>query len=531
MNKNLLVSWLMLVGSAVAAPPEDPVMTDWLTRDQSGIARIFMVGGATLRGESTAQATALAEYKSAQTLPGQSKTYLSTRLLFEFDCKFGTQRLQSIAHYTDLGGGGEMIASGKSSAPLWKRLDAGNPAEMSWRAACQEGKGEAFTQAYSLGAGSEWRDLYRKGMDHYLRAEYEPALAAAQKAFDLARKTVGADHPDVATSVELMALALEAQGKYTKAELYYLASIGITEKWLGPQHLDLAERICNLANFYIVNGDPRKAEAPVKRCVAIQEAGAPDPVDLVPGLSNLALLHTRLGEFDKATPLYRRVVDILEKSPVPDQAQLATSYTNLATNFAEQSDHAAAETWFARALAIREKITPVDHPDTALALVNLAQIYSARDKFAKALPLYDRSLAMYIKTQGANHPYVATTLTGRAKAHEKLGNRAEAEADYLRAIAIQEKMPTVDPAELAENLNSLGQLYFAQDNFAKAEPLFTKALGILEKAFEPDSENIADTLKNLAGLYRKTKREAEANKLEARANGILAKLAAGAGKK
>jgi tetratricopeptide (TPR) repeat protein len=49
-------------------------------------------------------------------------------------------------------------------------------------------------------------------------------------------RQLGADHPDVATSLNNLASLYDSQGKYSEAEPLYLRAIQILEKVLGSEH-------------------------------------------------------------------------------------------------------------------------------------------------------------------------------------------------------------------------------------------------------------------------------------------------------
>ncbi|WP_425262111.1 tetratricopeptide repeat protein [Prosthecochloris aestuarii] len=50
-------------------------------------------------------------------------------------------------------------------------------------------------------------------------------------------RTAGPEHPDVATSLNNLAVLLEAQGKYAEAEPLYRSATHICEQSLGASHL------------------------------------------------------------------------------------------------------------------------------------------------------------------------------------------------------------------------------------------------------------------------------------------------------
>ena len=89
------------------------------------------------------------------------------------------------------------------------------------------------------------------------------------------RKSLGPDHPDVATSLNNLALLYYEQGRYADAEPLYKRSLAIREKAVGPDHPDAAAALDNLAWLYdkgrslrrrratlqAIAGDPREGRS------------------------------------------------------------------------------------------------------------------------------------------------------------------------------------------------------------------------------------------------------------------------------
>ena len=71
---------------------------------------------------------------------------------------------------------------------------------------------------------------------------------------------LGAQHPDVAASLNNLALLYRAQGRYGEAEPLYQRALAIYEAVLGTQHPYVAASLNNLAEIYRVQGRYGEAE-------------------------------------------------------------------------------------------------------------------------------------------------------------------------------------------------------------------------------------------------------------------------------
>jgi tetratricopeptide (TPR) repeat protein len=333
--------------------------------------------------------------------------------------------------------------------------------------------------------GLEFKEAARllNAVGYYLddRARFSEAEPLHQRALAIRENALGPDHPDVATSLNNLALPYYRQGKYAQAEPLFQRALAIWEKALGPEHPLVATSLNNLGELCRVQGKYAQAEPLHQRALAIWEkALGPEHADVATALNNLALLYERQGKYAQAEPLYQRASAIDEKALGPNHPGVATDLNNLALLYKSQGRYAQAEPLYQRALAILERALGPEHPDVATSLNNLAELYRAQGRYAEADPLYQRALAIREGVLGPDHPDVATSL------------------------------------------NNLAVLYRDQGNYAQAEPLFQRALAIWEKALGPQHPNVATALENCARLLREMKRGAAARELEARAQAIRA---------
>ena len=86
------------------------------------------------------------------------------------------------------------------------------------------------------GAGIEWDILNQEVLELGRAGNFDRAVLVAQKALQVAEQNVGADHPDVATSLYVLALLYKTQGDNAKVESLFKRSLAIREKALGPDH-------------------------------------------------------------------------------------------------------------------------------------------------------------------------------------------------------------------------------------------------------------------------------------------------------
>ena len=110
----------------------------------------------------------------------------------------------------------------------------------------------ATSSAWAEGAGIEWDVLNDEVMELLRTGKYDRGVVVAKKALEVAEQNVSSNHPDVATSLNNLALLYNTQGHYAQAEPLYKRSLAIKEKALGPDHPSVATSLNNLAKLYLV---------------------------------------------------------------------------------------------------------------------------------------------------------------------------------------------------------------------------------------------------------------------------------------
>ncbi|MBE9210703.1 tetratricopeptide repeat protein [Nostoc sp. LEGE 06077] len=348
----------------------------------------------------------------------------------------------------------------------------------------------------------EAQELNKQVEQLYKEGKYTTALPLAERTLAIREKILGKEHPDVASSLNNLALLYRAQGKYQQAEQLYVRSLAIYEKILGKEHTFVATSLNNLAVLNQLQGKYQQAEPLYLRALAILEKvlGKEHP-DIASSLNNLALLYRVQGKYQQAEALYLRSLAIFEKILGKEHISVATSLNNLAGFYHSQGKYQQAESLYLRSLSILEKILGKEHPDIASSLNNLALLYRVQGKYQQAEALYLRALTIYEKVLGKEHPDVATSLGNLALLYLAQGKYQQAEPFILRSLAIREKVLSKEHPGVAISLSNLALLYDTQGKYQQAEPLYIRSLAILEKVLGKEHPDVATSLNNLALLY------------------------------
>lgn len=362
--------------------------------------------------------------------------------------------------------------------------------------------GAAVSVSAQLDDLEEARRLGEQAVQLYKAGRYDEAVLLAERALSIKEKALGAEHPDVAVSLNNLATLYYTKNDYGHAEPLYQRALSIREKALGAEHPAVATSLNQLATLLYSRGDYLRAEPLYQRALAIREKalGAEHP-EVAASLNNLAGLYRVKGDNGRAEPLYQRALAIYEKALGVEHPAVATTLNNLAGVYYAIGDYGRAEQFYQRALAIKEKVLGAEHPDVATSLDNLAALYYSKGDYGHAEPLHQRALTVREKVLGAEHPDVAVSLNNLAGLYKATGDHVRAESLYQRALAIREKVLGAAHSEVATSLNNLADLYRVKGDLERAEPLYQRALAVNEKVLGAEHPFVATSLNNLAGVY------------------------------
>jgi tetratricopeptide (TPR) repeat protein len=120
-----------------------------------------------------------------------------------------------------------------------------------------------------------WERYMEAGLASYKSGNYARAERQLTAALTLA-ESFGADHPNLATSLNNLASLYYAEDRFNAAEPLYLRALEIWKTSLGPDHPNVAKVLINLAALYRAKGDAAEADRLDRRVEAIR-ASPPQP--------------------------------------------------------------------------------------------------------------------------------------------------------------------------------------------------------------------------------------------------------------
>ena len=143
---------------------------------------------------------------------------------------------------------------------------------------------------------------------------YSQAEQWFEQSLTTCRERLGQEHPDVANSLNNLALLYYSQGKYESAQPLYQQALEMRKRLLGQEHPDVAQSLNNLAGLYDSQGRYEDAEPLYQQALEMSKRllGEEHP-DVAQSLNNLAGLYDSQGRYEDAEPLYQQALEMSKR--------------------------------------------------------------------------------------------------------------------------------------------------------------------------------------------------------------------------
>ncbi|MGB5960177.1 MAG: tetratricopeptide repeat protein, partial [Coleofasciculaceae cyanobacterium] len=185
----------------------------------------------------------------------------------------------------------------------------------------------------------------------------------------------------------------QGQGLYALAEPWRKQCLELSQRLLGENHPDVAASLNNLALLYDSQGRYEQAEPLLVQALELRKdlLGENHP-DVAQSLNNLAALYRSQGRYEQAEPLLVQALELCQRLLGENHPSVATSLNNLAELYRSQGRYEQAEPLYLQALELWKRLLGEDHPNVATSLNNLAALYRSQGRYEQAEPLYLQAL-------------------------------------------------------------------------------------------------------------------------------------------
>ncbi|CAF1566268.1 unnamed protein product [Adineta ricciae] len=241
---------------------------------------------------------------------------------------------------------------------------------------------------------------------------------------------------------------------------------------------DMAERICrNLMNENMYEADAKDI------------------------YNQLGSIKYQQGQYEEATKLYKKSLELRMKSLPSNHPDVASSYNNIGLVYSAMGDYPKALSSYEQVRNIQMQSLPLNHPDLAISYNNIGNVYSDTNDYAKALSFHEQALKIRQESLSSNHPHVASS-------YNNIGNAYFDMRDYPKALASQEqalkiRMQSLPPnhPDIASSYNNIGNIHFAMNDYPKALASYEQALKIRQQSLSSNHPDVALSYNNIGNVY------------------------------
>lgn len=356
------------------------------------------------------------------------------------------------------------------------------------------------------GSEADWRREFEQASQHHAGGEYAKAEKAAERALHQALAGQGRTQPHVASSLNLLALIRQAQGRPEEAIALLREGLGVNERALGVHPNTLAVAM-NLGQSLQAAGRMQEAIGLYEHGLAMADTlHARTPRDegvhrwRQQALTALVEAHTELGQTAQAQVYNSRLLD--EAEPATDAVRVA-ALTRQAQALQVDGREEEAMALHRQALALRESNDPND-PALVLHYNALGLWHAQGQDDAAAQAWFEKALAVVRTDQkAASRLAQAHILNSLAQLDERRGRYTDARRRYEASLLAYTSLGETPDAWLgrAQVLHQLAGVDVEQRRPVDAEQRYLQALQLLERALGPDDPRLLPVLDNLVSYY------------------------------
>lgn len=355
--------------------------------------------------------------------------------------------------------------------------------------------GAAGRQQGSATARTQVQALIRAG-------DYDKAETEARALVSRTETESGAGSLAQALATDLLVETLLRNGKAAQPATRELATSTLRDKerLLAPDDIQLVASLSNLAATLMAAGDLPRCLPLFERALSLSEwARGPQDMATAAALDDLGRAQLQNDRYDDAKRSLDRALRIKEASGAANDREAATTVEQLALVLQKKGDYRGARALIERALRIREAVDAA-HPALADTLNLMGDQLLFEGEPLAARPVYARALDLQRKYLRADHPNVATTLRNLAQADSDVGDFTQARTLQERALSMVESSYGHAHPELVYYLNDLANTNLLQGSYIEARVLYERATKIAEDHRGPGDLSIATFVYNLAIL-------------------------------
>jgi eukaryotic-like serine/threonine-protein kinase len=354
--------------------------------------------------------------------------------------------------------------------------------------------------------------LTTMGRTYRRLAVYDKAQELLEQALAGGQQVFGAEHPQVAQTLDYLGVVLADKGDYVAAGQRLEQALAMRRKVLGARHADVAITLAELGRVYQDQGLNQRAEPLHREALEIRRESLGDQHrETAVSLSDLASVRRLNGDLAGAETLLQQSLATNIKTRGDDHPNTSTARHDLALIAAARGDYRSAESYLRRALTDQRRALGDAHPVGATTLNSLAHVLLEQRRYEEAAVAAGEASTIANAAFGHDHQLLAVYTLNLAAVEMARGKPVAAEPLLREGLRIRTKAPGIVPGRRRTWLEDdwsigaagslLGLSLLQQGRFAEAEAALLDARRELESVPAPARSDMKITLTRLVDLY------------------------------
>ncbi|MBX7168846.1 MAG: CHAT domain-containing protein [Pirellulales bacterium] len=345
-----------------------------------------------------------------------------------------------------------------------------------------------------------------EGLDHDIAGQADQAIADFEHAIQRLTAVLGDREPALAQVLNHLGNTYFGLEKYRESLDYYQRAEQIARSYLGDQHPFIGVLLSNRANALRLLGDSAAAEPLFQTGLKLEEEslGAETTeyeVDFNNHLGGLGQLYLDLGDYARAEPIFRRVVERLRPQRFLQTETFVRSLHNHGTILRLLNEYGRAEPVLQESIQVSRAAQIDDTPEFAMRLNALAILYDDLGRTADALPLYEQSLDLLRHLTDRMTTDFADLTDNLGQAYVSLGEYGQAEPLLYEALAIRQALTGTTGYDYRLSLSRIGNLHWSWGNLDWAAHAYEEAVQLARQHAGAEAGETAERTKDLGLLY------------------------------
>ena len=337
----------------------------------------------------------------------------------------------------------------------------------------------------------------------FVNAKYKSAEKLWRCELEFKNHILGTEHPSTLTSMNNLAVTLQAQGELERAREIHEKVLEKRRRLLGAEHPDTIASMGNLATTLHAQGELEKAREILTGVLEKRRQifGVEHPKTLT-SMGNLAsTLHSQ-GELEKAREIQEKKLGITRRVLGGAHSDTLTSMSQLAMTLKDQGEIERARGIQEEVLEKRRQIFGAKHPDTLASMGNLAITLCCQGEIERARNVQKGEVETMQQILGAEHPDTLTSMSNLATTLQTQGKLERAREIYEEVLEKRRQIFGVEHSDTLASMGNLATTLHAQGELEKAREIQEEALGITRRILGGAHSDTIRSMSNFAVMLK-----------------------------